>query len=444
MSNYIPHTQEEIKQMLETIGINSIDELFKDITTEFSPKSFNLPEGLSEFEVIEKLKKLSNKNKIDLISFLGAGFYDHYIPSAVDALSNRSDFYTAYTPYQPECSQGWLQAIYEFQTSICELVNMEVSNASLYDGGTALYEAIHLAVQVTGKNKIILDSGINPIYKKMLQTYSSNLDIIEIPVVYEQTNREKIYQYLNDKTAAVVLQNPNFFGIIDNYKDIVEKAHKHQALVIQYVYPISLGILKTPGEIGVDIVIGEGQSLGIPLSFGGPYLGFIATKKAYVRKLPGRIVGKTIDIDGKTGFTLTLQAREQHIRREKATSNICSNEALCSLRAVIYLSLLGKNGIKELAKLNYEKSEFAKNIISEIPNVKINKELFTFNEFVVSLPIDASIVVNKMFDQGFICGLPLSRFYKNMENLLLINVTEKKTEEEIIKLKENLELILCN
>ncbi|MFH1612455.1 MAG: aminomethyl-transferring glycine dehydrogenase subunit GcvPA, partial [bacterium] len=388
--------------------------------------------------------KLSYKNKIDFISFLGAGFYDHYIPSAVDALANRSEFYTSYTPYQPECSQGWLQAIYEFQTSICELVDMEVSNASLYDGGTALYEAINLAIQVTGKNKIILDSGINPIYKKMIQTYASNINIIEIPVVSEQTNKEEIYKYLDDKTAAIVLQNPNFFGIIDNYQNIVEEAHKYQALVIQYVYPISLGILKTPGEIGVDIVIGEGQSLGIPLSFGGPYLGFIATKKIYVRKLPGRIVGKTIDIDGKTGFTLTLQAREQHIRREKATSNICSNEALCSLRATIYFSLLGKKGIKELAKLNYEKSEFAKSIISEIPNVKINKELFTFNEFVVSLPINASFVVNKMFDKGFICGLPLSNFYKNMENLLLINVTEKNTKEEIIKLKENLEIILCN
>ncbi len=441
---YIPHTQEETSGMLQAIGVSKIDDLFKDISPQLRAKSFNIPEGKSEFEVIEYFRKLSAKNAVNLINFVGAGFYDHYIPAAVDALASRSEFYTAYTPYQPECSQGWLQAIFEYQTAICELSGLEAANASLYDGGTALYEAAMMAVRITGRRKIIMDSGINLVYRSLLYTYTSNLavEFVETPLVHGQSSREEIYKYLDDNTAAVIVQNPNFFGAIDDHSDIVKKAHEHRALVIQSVYPIALGILKTPGEMGVDIATGEGQSLGIPLSFGGPYLGFMAVKKEYVRKMPGRLVGETVDKDGKRGFVLTLQAREQHIRREKAMSNICSNEALCALRAVIYISILGKVGLKELAEVNFRNSEFAKSIFSKIPQIEVKKSSPTFNEFTVLLPSNAGEVVNKMIDKGFACGFPLGRFYKGMDNFLLITVTEKRTKEEIVKLAESLEAVL--
>ncbi|MHB8154650.1 MAG: aminomethyl-transferring glycine dehydrogenase subunit GcvPA, partial [Candidatus Omnitrophota bacterium] len=342
--SYIPHTPEDIKQMLLTIGVKSIDDLFKDIPVTLRPKSFNLPASKSEFAVTQALGKLAAKNATSLVNFVGAGFYDHFIPAAVDSLSSRSEFYTAYTPYQPECSQGWLQAIYEYQSIICELTGLDVSNASLYDGGTALFEAMMMAVRHTGRNKIILDSGVNLIYRTMLYTYTSNLSIefVEIPVVHGQSCREELFKYLDDQTAAVIFQNPNFFGVVDDYSEVVEKVHKFGALAIASVYPISLGLLKTPQEMGFDIATGEGQSLGIPLSFGGPYLGFMAARSQLVRQMPGRIVGSTVDSEGKRGFVLTLQTREQHIRREKATSNICSNEALCALRAAIFVSLLGR------------------------------------------------------------------------------------------------------
>jgi len=444
--SFTPHTEAEVKEMLKIIGVASIDELFSDIKKELQPKSFNIPQGKSEFEVVEYFKKLSLKNATGLVNFVGAGFYDHYIPAVVDTLASRSEFYTAYTPYQPECSQGWLQAVYEYQTAICELTDLDVSNASLYDGGTALYEACKMAIRITGRNKIVVDSGVNMIYRTMLYTYTSNLNIefVETPVVHGQSARDDIYKHLDDKTAAVILQNPNFFGAIDDHSDIVKKAHSRGALVVQSVYPIALGVLKTPGSIDCDIATGEGQSLGLSLSFGGPYLGFMAAKKEYVRKMPGRIVGKTQDLGGKTGYVLTLQTREQHIRREKATSNICSNEALCSLRAVIYLSLLGKEGIKKLAQLIFEKTEFAKKVIGEIPGVEVKKSSPTFNEFTVLLPRNADEVVNKMVDRGYACGFPLGRFYERMDNYLLVAITEKRTKEDIVKFKESLEVVLCD
>ena len=442
--SYIPHTQEDIKQMLEVIGAASIDELFKDILPAFRPRSFHIPQGKSEFEVTQKLRKLSQKNATALINFVGAGFYDHFIPAAVDAIVNRPEFYTAYTPYQPECSQGWLQAIYEYQTVICELTSLDVSNASLYDGGTALYEAAMMAVRFTGRNKIIMDSGVNLIYRTMLYTYTSNLSVefVEIPVVHGQSSREELLKQLDDKTAAVILQNPNFFGAVDDHSDVIEEVHKFGALAIASVYPVSLGMLKSPGEMGFDIATGEGQSLGIPLSFGGPYLGFMAARKELVRSMPGRIVGATLDSDGKRGFVLTLQTREQHIRREKATSNICSNEALCALRAAVFVALLGRDGLSELAERNYEKSEFAKETLSRIRGVEVKRSSPTFNEFTVSLPRHADEVVYRMVDKGFACGFPLGRFYKGMDNYLLVAVTEKRTKEEIRLLADSLESVL--
>ena len=443
--NYIPHTPEETKAMLRAIGVSKIEDLFKGIKKDLRARSFDIPEGKSEFEVIEYFKKLASKNRKGLANFVGSGFYDHYIPATVDAIAGKPEFYTAYTPYQPECSQGWLQSIFEYQTAICELTELDVANASLYDGGTALYEAAMMAIRITGKRKIIMDSGVNLVYRSMLYTYTSNLsiDFIETPVVHGQSSREDIYKYLDDKTAAIIVQNPNFFGAIDDHSDIAKKAHQLGALVIQSVYPIALGVLNTPGSSGVDIATGEGQSLGIPLSFGGPYLGFMATKKEYARKMPGRIVGETEDLDGKRGFVLTLQTREQHIRREKATSNICSNEALCALRAIIYLATLGKKGLKELAELNYEKAEFAKKVFDKIPGVQVKRSSPTFNEFTVLLPKNADEVVNKMVDKGFAAGFPLGRFYKGMDNYLLIAITEKRTKEEIVKFAESLEAALC-
>ena len=446
MSNYVPHTAKDIREMLEAIGVKSIDDLFRDIAPALRPKSFDIPEGKSEFEVCRSVQKLAGKNATDLTNFVGAGFYDHYIPAAVDALASRSEFYTAYTPYQPESSQGWLRAIYEYQTAVCELTGLDVANASLYDGGTALYEAAMMAVRLTGRHKIIVDQGVNLIYRTMLYTYTTNLSIefVETPVVHGQSARAEILKHLDDRTAAVIVQNPNFFGAIDDYTDVASKAHAAGALAILSVYPIALGMLKSPGEMGFDIATGEGQSLGIPLSFGGPYLGFMACKQELVRQMPGRIVGATVDSDGKRGFVLTLQTREQHIRRENATSNICSNEALCALRAVIYLSLMGKTGLKELARLNYDKAEFAKSILEKVPGVTVKRTSPTFNEFTICLPRNADDVVHKMIDKGFAAGFPLGRFYKGLDNYLLMAVTEKRTREELMKFRDSLEAVLCD
>jgi glycine dehydrogenase subunit 1 len=443
--SYIANTDEQRREMLKVCGADSIEELFADIPQNLRPRSFNLPQGKSEPELINYFEKLARKNYFNLINFVGGGFYDHFIPAAIDALVSRSEFYTAYTPYQPELSQGTLQSIYEYQTGICRLTGLQVSNASLYDGGTALYEACQMAISATERRKIIVDGGVNPIYRRILHTYTANLSIelVEIPVSHGQSNRESLFSAFDDKTAAVILQNPNFFGVIDDHSDIVEKAHSFGMLAIQSVYPIAIAILKSPGEQGFDIATGEGQSLGIPLSFGGPYLGFMAATKKLARKMPGRIVARTVDVNGKEGFVLSLQAREQHIRREKATSNICSNEALCALRAHIYLSLLGKEGIKQVASLCADKAQYAKERIKAIAKVKVMESSPTFNEFVVKLPIDAAECVGKLIDYGFAAGFPLGRYYPDMKNYLLIAVTEKRTRYEIGKLAEALEAVLC-
>jgi glycine dehydrogenase subunit 1 len=302
-----------------------------------------------------------------------------------------------------------------------------------------------MALRITGRNKIIIDDSVNPIYRVMIQSYTQNLNIEldETNCSNGLANREKILDLLDKDTGAVILQNPNFFGCIDDFTEIAEAAHKKGALLIVSCYPISLGILKTPGEMGADIVTGEGQSLGIPMSFGGPYLGFIATKKKYVRRMPGRIVGKTTDTKGREGYVLTLQAREQHIRRDKATSNICSNEALCALTASLYLSLLGKEGLKETAQLCADKAAYAHKCLTSIPNVKPRfKGRWFFNEFVVDLPTDADDVIGALIEKGFAAGFPLSRYYENMENSMLIAVTEKRTKQEIGMLAEALEAVL--
>ncbi len=430
--------------MLSKIGL-STEQLFADIPADLQHSSFDLPAGLAEQQVRSRLAELAGKNSTNLTLFLGGGFYDHFIPSAVYAITSRSEFYTAYTPYQPELSQGTLQAIYEFQSVICRLTGMEVSNASLYDGGTAMYEAMMMAMRITDRDKIIIDDSVNPIYRVMIHSYSRNLNIEleETHCVDGQASREQILKKIDDKTAAVILQNPNFFGCVDDFTDIAEAAHKKGALLIVSCYPVSLGILKTPGAMGADIVTGEGQSLGMPMSFGGPYLGFMATKKEYVRKMPGRISGLTKDRNGQRAFVLTLQAREQHIRREKATSNICSNEALCALTALVYLSLLGKDGLRQTAQLCADKASFAYQRLTSIPKVKPHfKSKWFFNEFVLDLPCEAAEVIGKLIEKGFAAGFPLSRYYKDMNNSILICVTEKRTKQQIGMLAESLESIL--
>jgi glycine dehydrogenase subunit 1 len=443
--SYIANTGAQQKEMLAACGMSSIDDLFADIPKDLRPASFSLPKGKSELEVYSMLGNLASQNYSHLVNFIGGGFYDHFIPAAVDALAGRSEFYTAYTPYQPELSQGTLQAIYEYQSDICRLTGMEVSNASLYDGGTALYEACQMAIRATERPKVIVDGGVNPIYRKMLYCYTANLSIEfhEIPVSHGQSDRQKVFEALDKSTAAVILQNPNFFGVIDDHSDIVSKCHSMGILVIQSVYPVAMALLKTPGEIGADIATGEGQSLGLPLSFGGPYLGFMATSRKLVRKMPGRIVGRTQDAKGRQGFVLTLQAREQHIRREKATSNICTNEALCALRAHAYLSLLGKEGLKKVATLCLSKAHYAKERLKRTPGVKVMESNPTFNEFTVRLPLDAGEAAGKMIEHGFAPGFPLGRYYPGMENYLLVAVTEKRTKYEIGSFCETLEHVLA-
>lgn len=430
--------------MLKAIGVKRIDDLFDDIKPRHQPKSFNIPEGKSECEVLTHIKGLSQKNAHQLILFIGGGFYDHYVPAAVDAILSRGEFYTAYTPYQPECSQGTLQALYEYQSAICTLTQMDVSNASLYEGGTALYEAMMMALRITGREKIIMDGGVSPIYRKILMTYTSNLNIkfCETPVTHGHSDRDQIYEMLDDSTAAVILQNPNFFGVMDDHSDIVDVAHKKGILVIQSVYPVALGLLKSPGEMGVDIVTGEGQSLGLPLNFGGPYLGFMATRMKYIRKMPGRIVGQTVDKELRRCFVNTLQAREQHIRREKATSNICTNVSLCAIQALIYMTLLGKEGLRQLAQLNLDKAEYARQTFEKIPGVEVKRSSPTFNEFALFLPCGATGVVAAMIERGFAAGFPLGRYYQGMEKYLLVAVTEKRTKEEIDRYASCLEDVL--
>jgi len=441
---FIPHTPQQQQEMLETIGL-TMEELFGDIPAELMARSFDLPDGLSEQEVRNRLADLAGKNHVDLTLFLGGGFYDHFIPSALYSIISRSEFYTAYTPYQPELSQGTLQAIYEYQSAICRLTDMEVSNASLYDGGTAMYEAMMMALRITGRNKVIVDDSVNPIYRVMIRSYTQNLqiDLEETHCTNGLANRSEILETLDDQTAAVIVQNPNFFGCIDDVSDIAAAAHEKGALLIVSCYPISLGMLKTPGAMGADIVTGEGQSLGMPMSFGGPYLGFMASRKQYVRKMPGRVAGETTDRQGRRAFVLTLQAREQHIRRDKATSNICSNEALCALTALVYLSLLGKEGLKETAQRCADKASYAYQRLTAIPGVEAHfKAKWFFNEFVLDLPCEAADVIAKLIERGFAAGFPLGRYYEGMENSVLICVTEKRTKQQIGMLAEALESVL--
>ncbi len=441
---FIANTESQQQAMLETIGISRAD-LFADIPPELRCDGVDIPAGLSEQEVRSRLWSLACHNRTDLISFLGGGFYDHFIPAALPALVGRSEFYTAYTPYQPEMSQGTLQAVYEYQSAICRLTGMEAANASLYDGGTGIYEAIMMALRITGRSKVIVDDSVSPIYRKMVRSYTSNLgiELLESDSRDGLADRNAIAEAINGNTAAVVVQNPNFFGCIDDFTDLAELVHANGGLPIVSSYPISLGLLKTPAEMDADIVVGEGQSLGMPVSFGGPYLGFMATRKKFMRKMPGRIVGRTVDGQGRQGFVLTLQAREQHIRREKAMSNICTNEGLCALMSLVYLSLMGKEGLREVAQTCADKASYARGRLTKIDGVTLRfPKRWYFNEFVLNLPIAAEKVIHGLFDRGLAAGFPLGRYWPEMNNCLLVAVTEKRTKEDIDYLAHTLEVIL--
>lgn len=446
---FTPHTEKDRKEMLEAIGVNNIEELFSDIPDEVQRKaSCDVSGGLSEYELRKAIKALASKNKTndEFISFLGAGAYDHHIPAFIDQLLLRSEFYTAYTPYQPEISQGTLQAIFEYQTLICELTGMEAANASMYDGASAVAEAALMAASATRRKKILVSEAIHPEYMEVINAYISGheIEVEKIEAVQGISDYKKASESIDKTVAAVIIQYPNFYGNIEDLKKFAELAHRHKALLIAAVAdPVSLGILKSPGELGADIVVGEGQSFGNNLYFGGPYLGFLATKEKYIRRMPGRIVGKTKDVDGKTGYVLTLQAREQHIRREKATSNICSNEALCALAATMSLCAFGKQGIKELAYKSTQKAHYALEKLVELPGVEAAYDQPFFKEFVIKLPEDAGEIVEKLKDEGILAGVPLGRFDSAMNDKLLVCVTELRAKEEIDLLVEKLGGILA-
>lgn len=445
--SYCPNTEQEKQEMLAAIGVSSVESLFSAIPTTLRATSFDIPAGMSEFETFARMQELAGVNAVDTLNFIGGGFYDHIIPAAVDHLSGRAEFYTAYTPYQPECSQGTLQALFEYQTAICRLTGLDVSNASLYDGATACAEAAMMALRVTGRNRIIVDASVSPFSRQVLKTYLYNLavDIVEIAPLAGALDRGELSRLLDDSVAGVIVQNPNFFGSVEDFTAIADLAHVKGALLIASVYPIALGMLKSPGEMGVDIAIGDGQSLGNPLSFGGPSFGFIAAKKAFIRNMPGRIVGETVDKNGARGFVLTLQAREQHIKRHKATSNICSNQGLCALRGLIFLSTVGKNGLAELAGLNRAKAEYTKSRLTAIPGVKILQSAPTFNEFTVILPKSSPPIVSALLKKGIAAGVPAGDYYNGLENALIVTVTEKRSKSDIDRLGQALQEVLqCN
>jgi glycine dehydrogenase subunit 1 len=446
MGGYCPNTPEDIREMLSVIGAGSVEELFAPIPEHLRAKSFQLPCGVSEFELMSMMREKAAAGAAGITPFIGGGIYDHFIPAAVDHLASRSEFYTAYTPYQPECAQGTLQALYEYQTSICRLTGLDSSNASLYDGGTAVAEAALMAMRITGRHGIVLDGSVNPLHREIVREYSSSLSdqLLELEPKGCSADLDRLISSITGETAAVIVQNPNFFGSVADFTELAARAHQQGALLVVSCYPIALGLVNSPGAMGADIAVGEGQSLGNPLSFGGPYFGFITTRKRFIRNLPGRIVGETVDKEGRRGYVLTLQAREQHIKRHKATSNICSNQSLCAVRGLIFMAALGKNGFRELATLNYDKAQYAKSVLTRINGVTLLNDGATFNEFTVALPKPAAGVVEKLLHASIAAGVPLGSHYPGMENAMVVTVTEKRGKQEIDRFAAALMEALCN
>lgn len=430
---YTPHTETQVKEMLDVIGLEKESDLFSSVPTELQISGIDLPEGLDEFSTFEKFKSLAAKNVTNKTIFMGGGYYDHVVPSAVDALAGRSEFYTSYTPYQAEASQGTLQALYEYQSMICEISGMDVSNASMYDGASALAESALMAVRISRRNKILIDGGINPTYIKVVQTYLSFRDIeFEIIDIENfKTNSQNILDKIDDTVAGYLFQNPNFFGTMADFSAIIEKLHEHKALAVISAYPISLGLLKDPGSMGADIFCADGQCLGNYMNFGGPSFGMIATKEKYIRNLPGRIIGRTLDQNNNEIFVLTMQAREQHIRRQRATSNICSNQNLVAIRSTIFMSLIGKEGLVDMANLCYSKASYLKEQFSNIGGVEVLNKEVSFNEFVISTPLSSDVLLDKLRDKGFYAGINLENIDAKLSNNVLVSVTEKRSKEQM-------------
>jgi glycine dehydrogenase subunit 1 len=433
---YISHTENERQEMLRTIGVQTFNELIRNIPAELLlKKEINLPAPLSEFEVIQHLNQLSQKNinVNERISFLGGGAYDHFIPVAIDHLILRSEFYTSYTPYQPEVSQGTLQAIYEYQTAICEITGMDVANASMYDGGSALAEGALMAIGETQRKQIIVSKGVHPHYRQIIRTYCHGLgiEIIEIPPGNGITDLEMLKSRISDQTAAVLIQHPNFLGYLEEVDEIAAMVHHHGALFVTSNDPISLGVVNPPGAYDVDIMTGEGQVLGNSLNFGGPYLGIFAVKSQYVRRMPGRLVGATVDVTGKKGFVLTLQTREQHIRRAKATSNICTNQALNALIGTIYLTLMGKEGFQKVAELCLQKSHYLADAIQKIDGLQLKYKNPFFKEFVFEAELNSQELLRKLGVKKIIGGINLAEFDYNLPKSILTATTEKRTRAEL-------------
>ncbi len=431
---FISNTEKEKQEMLEAIGVKSIEDLFKDIDKSLLAENINLPAALTEGELAAEIKKKAALNK-GLINFAGAGIYEHFIPAAVNAISSRGEFLTAYTPYQAEASQGTLQAIYEYQSCICALFDMDVSNASHYDGATALAEACGAAARIKNKNKILLSSALNPEYKQVLDTYfkaGEALKFEKAPLKEGVIDQAALKELLaSGEYAAFVLSNPNFYGCLEEAQAISDIVHSAGALLIAQVNPISLGVLQTPGSYGADFAVAEGQCLGNAMNFGGPTLGIFTCKKEYVRYVPGRICGMAKDAAGKRAFVLTLQAREQHIRRERASSNICSNQALCALNAAVYLTLMGPLGMREVAEANIENAHILKDMLCSDGKYKLKFAGPFFNEFVLECPIPAAKIIKAAAKKGFLAGYDLGRVDKNLKNCLLICATETKTRKEL-------------
>ena len=437
--NYVPATAADRARMLQVIGVGSTDDLFADVPPDARRTDLNIPTELAEIDVRRLLRDLSDRNANvgQYASFLGAGAYNHYIPSVVGHILNRSEFYTSYTPYQPEVSQGTLQTIYEFQTMISALTGMEIANASMYDGASALAEAAIMAANITGRGKIIVASSVNPDYRRVVNTYVQGLTVSTTRDSYDESgtiNVEFLREHLSDDVAGVVVQYPNFFGHVEDLSVLSELVHSAGALLVVVVNPLGLGILTPPGEFDADIVVGEGQPLGIPLSYGGPYLGLFATRQRFIRSLPGRIVGGTTDAKGTSGFVLTFQTREQHIRREKATSNICSNEALCALAATVYLSYLGKTGLRRVGELCLQNAHYLANRIAEIPGFEPAFSGPFFNEFAMRCPISPATLNARLQDIGIIGGYPLGADYPELANCLLLCVTELNRKSDMDRL----------
>ncbi|MFZ5901690.1 MAG: aminomethyl-transferring glycine dehydrogenase subunit GcvPA [Bacillota bacterium] len=443
--DYVPHTEEDRRAMLKAIGAGSIEVLFADIPGEIRLKeALSLPAPLTEPELARHMRRLSAKNVSadDYVCFLGAGAYDHFIPAVVDHILLRSEFYTAYTPYQAEISQGVLQSIYEYQSLICILTGMDVANASMYDGASALAEAALMAGSVTRRSKVVIAGSVHPEYRETVNTYARCVEfqVVEVPFGEDGgVDPARVAEFVDSDTACLIVQQPNFFGCLEHVDELSRIAHSAGALFVTAVDPISLGVLKAPGDYGADIVVGEGQALGNPLNFGGPYLGFFAARKDFVRRMPGRIAGVTADGDGNRGFVLTLQTREQHIRRERATSNICSNEALCALAAAVYLTTLGKKGLAEVARQSLQKAHYARERICSLPGFKPAFSGPFFKEFAVRCPEAPRTINQRLLARGIIGGYELGRAYPGLEDCLLFCVTEKRTRAEIDGLVAGLE-----